>query len=45
MATQLLYIGPGLGVGSVILILLMGAIVLFSLGYIIFLKAKRFFKK
>jgi hypothetical protein len=45
MISQLLYIGPGLGVGSLILIFLIGAIVIFSLGFIIYLKAKRFFKK
>jgi hypothetical protein len=45
MISQLLYSGPGLGVGSLILIFLIGAIVIFSLGFIIYLKAKRFFKK
>jgi hypothetical protein len=45
MISQLLYIGPGLGVGSLILMFLIGAIVIFSLGFIIYLKAKRFFKK
>ncbi|CAI8350015.1 MAG: Uncharacterised protein [Owenweeksia sp. TMED14] len=45
MISQLLYIGPGLGIGSVILVFLIGAIVLFSLGYIVYLKAKRFLKK
>ncbi len=45
MISQFLYIGPGLGVGSLILMFLIGAIVIFSLGFIIYLKAKRFFKK
>jgi hypothetical protein len=43
--SSLLYIGPGLGVGTIVLILVIGGIVLFSFGYIIWLKAKKFFKK
>ena len=45
MVNSLLYIGPGLGVGTIVLILLIGGIVLFSFGYIIWLRAKKFFKK
>jgi len=40
-----LYIGPGLGLGTIILILVIGGIVLFSFGYIIWLKTKKYFKK
>ena len=43
--SSLLYIGPGLGLGTIVLILVIGGIVLFSFGYIIWLKAKKFFKK
>jgi TM2 domain-containing membrane protein YozV len=43
--SSLLYIGPGLGVGTIVLILVIGGIVLFSFGYIIWLKAKKFFNK
>jgi len=45
MAASLLYIGPGLGVGTIILIFVIGGIVLFAFGYILWLKLKRFFKK
>jgi TM2 domain-containing membrane protein YozV len=41
----LLYIGPGMGLGTIILVFVIGGIVLFSFGYIIWLKLKRFFKK
>lgn len=41
----LLYIGPGMGVGTIILIFLIGALVVFAFGYIIWLKFRRFFKK
>lgn len=43
--SSFLYIGPGLGVGAIVLIFLIGGIVLFAFGYIIWLKLKRFFKK
>jgi len=43
--TDFLYIGPGLGVGTIILIFLIGGIVLFAFGYIIWLKIKTFMKK
>lgn len=45
MISSLLYIGPGLGLGTIVLILVIGGIVLFSFGYIIWLRAKKFFKK
>jgi hypothetical protein len=40
----LLYIGPGLGLGSLILIFIIGGLVLFSFAYIIWLKFKKRFK-
>lgn len=43
--SNLLYIGPGLGVGTIVLIFVIGGIVLFSFGYILWLKLRRFFKK
>lgn len=42
---SLLYIGPGLGVGTIILMLIIGGIVLFAFGYIFWLKIRRFFTK
>jgi TM2 domain-containing membrane protein YozV len=42
---EFLYIGPGLGIGTIILMFVIGGIVLFSFGYIFWLKLKRFFKK
>lgn len=45
MTNSLLYIGPGLGAGTIVLILVIGAIVLFSFGYIIWLRVKKIFKK
>ena len=43
--STLLYIGPGLGLGTIVLILVIGGIVVFSFGYIIWLRMKKFFKK
>ncbi len=43
--SSLLYIGPGIGVGTVVLMFVIGGIVLFSFGYIFWLKFKKFFKK
>jgi hypothetical protein len=42
---ELLYIGPGLGLGTIILIFIVGGIVLFSFGYILWLKFKQFLKR
>jgi hypothetical protein len=42
---ELLYIGPGLGLGTVILIFVIAGIVLFAFGYIIWYKVKNIFKK
>ena len=39
-----LYIGPGLGLGSIVLIFAIGVLVIFSFGYIIWLKIKKRFK-
>lgn len=43
--SSLLYIGPGLGLGTIVLIFIIVGIVIFSFGYIFWLKIKRFFKK
>lgn len=43
--TQFLYIGPGMGVGTMILVFLIAGIVLFAFGYIIWHKVKKIFKK
>lgn len=45
MSTPFLYIGPGMGIGTIILIFIIGGIVLFSFGYIIWIKLKRRFRK
>lgn len=43
--SEILYIGPGLGIGTIILIFGIGGIVLFAFGYIFWIKIKSFFKK
>jgi len=43
--TDILYIGPGLGLGTIILILIIGGIVVFSFAYIGWLKIKSYFRK
>ena len=45
MTSPFLYIGPGMSAGAIVLILLIGALVLFSLGYIVYLRIKRMGKK
>lgn len=45
MLSPLLYIGPGLGVGTVILVLVILLIVVFSVGMILWIPIKNFFKK
>jgi len=45
MAASLLYIGPGLGAGTIILIFVIGGIVLFAFGFIFWLRIKKLFKK
>ena len=42
---DLLYIGPSLGIGTIILIFVIGGIVLFAFGYIFWHKLRRLFKK
>jgi hypothetical protein len=44
-ALTLLYIGPGVGVGSILIVLLVVGLVLFSLGLILWIPIKRFFRK
>lgn len=45
MIAPLLYIGPGMGTGAIVLVLLIGGLVLFSLGYILYLRIKRMVRK
>lgn len=40
----LLYIGPGMGIGSLLLVGLIVGIVLLAIGYILWSKIKRLFK-
>lgn len=42
---ELLYIGPGLGLGTIILMFIIAGIVIFAFGYIFSLKIKKLFKK
>jgi hypothetical protein len=42
---ELLYIGPGIGLGTAILIFVIAGIVLFAFGYIIWYKVRNLFKK
>ena len=42
---SMLYIGPGMGITSIVLIFLIAGIVLVAFGYIIWLKIKNTFKK
>ena len=42
---NLLYIGPGMGIGTMILIFVIAAIVLFAFGFILWHKIKKIFKK
>lgn len=41
----MLYIGPGMGVGTMVLVFVIAGIVLFAFGYIIWHKVKSIFKK
>jgi hypothetical protein len=43
--TDILYIGPGLGLGTIILIFIIGGIVVFAFGYIFWLKLRSSFRK
>jgi hypothetical protein len=45
MTSLFLYIGPGMGVGTLILVLLISAIVLLAVGYTVWARIKRIFKK
>ncbi len=45
MSAPLLYIGPGLGAGTIVLILVITGIVAFSFGYIIWIRIKQRFRK
>ena len=43
--TLLSYIGPGLGMGTILLVLLIFGVVVLSFGYILWIRIKRFFRK
>ncbi len=45
MSVPILYIGPGLGLGTIALILLIAGMVLFSFGYILRVRLKQRFRK
>ena len=45
MVLSFLYIGPGMGVGTLILVLLISGIVLLAVGYTLWARIKRIFKK
>lgn len=45
MNEMLLYLGPGLGLGTVALVFIILGLVVFSLAYVVWLKVKKFFKK
>jgi hypothetical protein len=42
---DILYIGPGLSIATIIMMFVIGGIVIFSFGYIFWLKIKSKFKK
>ena len=42
---EILYIGPGLGIGTIILIFVIGGIVLFAFGYIFWMKIRAIFRR
>lgn len=41
----LLYIGPGMGLGTILIVLLVLGLVLFSVGFILWIPIKRFFRR
>lgn len=43
--SNFLYIGPGLGIGTIILIFIIGGIVVFAFAYLFWLKIRSYFKK
>ena len=45
MVTLLAYIGPGLGLGTIVLVLLVLFIILLSIGFIIWIPVKRFIQR
>lgn len=44
-ANPFLYIGPGVGVGTILIVLLVIGLVVFSVGLILWIPIKRFFRK
>ena len=45
LGTLLLYIGPGLGATTILIVLVVLALVLFSLGYVLWVPLKRMFRR
>lgn len=45
MYSPLLYIGPGLGMGTIVLVIIILLIVVFSVGMILWIPIKNFLKK
>ena len=45
MTTVLLYLGPSLGLGTIITVFIILGLVVLSLGYVIWLKVRKYFKK
>ncbi len=45
ISSTLLYIGPGLGAGTIVLVLVILGIIVLSVGMILWIPIKNFFKK
>jgi uncharacterized membrane protein YqiK len=45
MMNNLLYIGPGLGIGAIILVFIIGGIVVFAFVYLFWMKIRSYFRK
>lgn len=45
MLSNILYIGPGMGLGTIIIVLIILALIIFSFGYILWIPVKNFFRK
>lgn len=45
LATLPMYIGPGVGIGTILIVLVVVGLVVFSLGLILWIPIKRFFRR
>jgi hypothetical protein len=45
MSQLFLYIGPGMGIGTIILVFLILGIIIAALGFILWIPVKRFFRR